>query len=38
MLAYYLAWHLRRAWKPLLFDDEQPTPASDPVAKATAPR
>ena len=35
MLAYYLAWHLRRAWKPLLFDDEQPTPASDPVAKAT---
>jgi hypothetical protein len=23
MLAYYLEWHLRRAWAPLLFDDEQ---------------
>jgi hypothetical protein len=34
-LAYYLAWHLRQALKPLLFDDEHPTPAGDPVAKAT---
>jgi hypothetical protein len=34
MLAYYLAWHLRQAWKPLLFDDEQPPTRSDPVAKA----
>jgi transposase len=34
MLAYYLAWHLRQAWKPLLFDDEQPSPQPDPVAKA----
>jgi hypothetical protein len=34
MLAYYLAWHLRRAWKPLLFDDEQPPRQPDPVAKA----
>lgn len=34
MLAYYLAWHLRAAWKPLLFDDEQAAPATDPVAKA----
>jgi transposase len=34
MLAYYLTWHLRQAWKPLLFDDEQPTPQPDPVAKA----
>jgi transposase len=34
MLAYYLAWHLRQAWKPLLFDDEQPPLQSDPVAKA----
>src|SRR5262249_35566279 len=33
-LAYYLAWHLRQAWKPLLFDDEHPPPAADPVAKA----
>jgi transposase len=34
MLAYYLAWHLRRALKPLLFDDEQPPRHPDPVAKA----
>src|SRR5262249_42024151 len=33
-LAYYLAWHLRQAWKPLLFDDEQPPSQPDPVAKA----
>jgi len=34
MLAYYLTWHLRQAWKPLLFDDEEPPPQPDPVAKA----
>ena len=34
MLAYYLTWHLRQAWKPLLFDDEQPPIQRDPVAKA----
>ena len=34
MLAYYLAWHLRRALKPLLFDDEHPPERPDPVAKA----
>src|SRR3989454_3869455 len=34
ILAYYLAWHLRQALKPLLFDDEQPPPQPDPVAKA----
>jgi hypothetical protein len=34
MLAYYLTWHLRQAWKPLLFDDEQPPNQPDPVAKA----
>jgi hypothetical protein len=34
MLSYYLAWHLRQAWKPLLFDDEQPLLQPDPVAKA----
>jgi transposase len=34
MLAYYLAWHLRQAWKPLLFDDEQQPAQPDPVAKA----
>jgi transposase len=35
MLAYYLTWHLRQAWAPLLFKDEQPPTPSDPVAKAT---
>jgi hypothetical protein len=34
MLSYYLAWHLRQAWKPLLFDDEQPPAQPDPVATA----
>ena len=34
LLAYYLEWHLRQAWAPLLFDDEQPPLAADPVAKA----
>jgi len=35
MLAYYLTWHLRAAWAPLIFKDEQPPTAADPVAKAT---
>ena len=34
LLAYYLDWHLRAAWAPLLFNDEQPPLAADPVAKA----
>ena len=34
MLAYYLTWHLREAWAPLLFKDEHPPVAADPVAKA----
>ena len=38
MLSYYLSWHLRRAWKPLLFDDEQPPKRPDPVAKASRSR
>jgi hypothetical protein len=38
MLAYHLTWHLRRAWKPLLFDDEQPPQRPDPVAKASRSR
>jgi transposase len=33
-LSYYLGWHLRQAWKPLLFDDEQTPTQPDPVAKA----
>jgi transposase len=35
MLAYYLTWHLRHAWAPLLFKDETPPVPTDPVAKAT---
>jgi transposase len=35
MLAYYLTWHLRAAWAPLIFKDEQPPTAADPVTKAT---
>jgi hypothetical protein len=34
LLAYYLEWHLRKAWAELLFDDERPPLAEDPVAKA----
>lgn len=36
MLAYYLQWHLRRALKAALFEDEVPggAPRSSPVAKA----
>lgn len=34
MLAYYLTWHLRRAWAPLTFTDETPPKRLDPVTKA----
>jgi transposase len=34
LLAYYLEWHLRAAWSPLLYTDEQPPLHTDPVAKA----
>jgi transposase len=34
MLAYYLTWHLKAAWKPLLFADEHRPISPDPVAKA----
>jgi hypothetical protein len=37
-LAYYLTWHLRQAWTPLLFHDENPPAQPDPVAKATRSR
>ena len=30
MLAYYLTWHLRHAWAPLLFKDETPTHPARP--------
>ena len=39
MLAYYVEWHLRRAWAPLLFDDEtlaQDRRRRDPVRPAEA--
>jgi transposase len=38
MLAYYVEWHLRQAWKPLLFADEEledDRDARDPVKPAT---
>jgi len=38
MLAYYLTWHLRQAWTPLLFTDESPPAQPDPVAKAARSR
>jgi transposase len=37
ILAYYVEWHLRRAWRPLLFEDEElegARTARDPVAAA----
>jgi hypothetical protein len=34
MLGYYLTWHLKAAWKPLLFTDEHRPVSLDPVAKA----
>jgi len=35
MLAYYLEWHLRQVWAPLLFGDDDPQIADDPVTQAT---
>jgi hypothetical protein len=34
MLAYYVRWHLEQAWSELLFKDEAPPLAADPVAPA----
>jgi hypothetical protein len=34
VLAYYLRWHLERAWAPLLFRDEERPEQADPVAPA----
>ncbi|MGE5296272.1 MAG: IS1634 family transposase [Solirubrobacterales bacterium] len=39
LLAYYVEWHLRRAWEPLLFEDEElvvDRKRRDPVAPARA--
>jgi hypothetical protein len=34
MLAAYLTWHLRRAWAPLTYTDEEPPAPENPVAPA----
>jgi hypothetical protein len=34
MLACYLTWHLRRAWAPLTFTDQNPPTPGNPVAPA----
>ena len=34
MLAAYLTWHLRQAWAPLTYTDEEPPAQADPVAPA----
>jgi len=34
MLACYLTWHLRRAWAPLTFTDQDPPAPGNPVAPA----
>jgi transposase len=34
MLAQYLTWHLRQAWAPLTYTDEQPPHRDNPVAAA----
>jgi hypothetical protein len=34
MLAAYVIWHLRQAWAPICFTDEQPPARTDPVAAA----
>jgi hypothetical protein len=39
LLAYYVEWHLRQVWAPLLFEDEELTvdrPRRDPVAPTQA--
>ncbi len=39
LLAFYVEWHLRRAWEPLLFEDEElagDRPRRDPVRPARA--
>jgi hypothetical protein len=34
MLAAYLTWHLRQAWAPLTYTDEEPPAPASPVAPA----
>jgi hypothetical protein len=35
MLGCYLTWHLRKAWAPLTFTDEDPPVPTDPILPAT---
>ena len=35
MLACYLTWHLRKAWAPLTFTDQDPPAPASPVAPAS---
>ncbi len=37
MLAYYVEWHMRKAWAPLLFDDTDPAGAAAARASIVAP-
>jgi hypothetical protein len=37
MLAAYLTWHLRQAWAPLTYTDEEPPQQENPVAPARRP-
>ena len=37
MLAYYVQWHLAKAWKPLLFADEAQQPAATQWHRPSAP-
>ena len=37
MLARYLTWHLRKAWAPLTFTDDDPLAPENPVAPARRP-
>jgi hypothetical protein len=37
MLAAYLTWHLRQAWAPLTYTDEEPPAPAGPVAPAQRP-
>ena len=39
MLAYYVEWHMREAWRELMFADKDQAKATrDPVAPPSAPR
>lgn len=38
MLAYYVEWHMRKAWATLMFDDESKPETTDPVVPAERSR